>query len=123
MTRINLVSPSELSDLHLGAEYRELPRVFRLVKKAIARGERPNLNEPSEYVLGSGHVRFFYPRLGFIVNRFAKLVAECKARGRAVQYTSIPDISDIPSEWMNDYMPTSNALELNRARIKERTRA
>lgn len=41
MTRINVIEPSRLSDQHLGAEYRELPRVFGLVRDAIARGERP----------------------------------------------------------------------------------
>jgi deoxyribonuclease (pyrimidine dimer) len=44
MTRINVVPPRELTRQHLIAEYRELPRVFGLVKKAAARGERPSLN-------------------------------------------------------------------------------
>lgn len=42
MTRVNVVDPSLLSDKHLGAEYRELPRVFGEVKRKIAMGAKPN---------------------------------------------------------------------------------
>jgi deoxyribonuclease V len=35
MTRINLLPPSELADQHLLAEWRELPRIFGLVKKKL----------------------------------------------------------------------------------------
>lgn len=38
MTRINLIPPSELHYKHLVAEYRELPRVFGLVRRAQANG-------------------------------------------------------------------------------------
>lgn len=36
MTRINLTLVSELTDQHLIAEYRELPRVFGIVRKHVA---------------------------------------------------------------------------------------
>lgn len=36
MTRINLLPPSELADQYLLAEWRELPRIFGLVKKKLA---------------------------------------------------------------------------------------
>lgn len=35
MTRINLADPSTLHSKHLLAEYRELPRVFKLVEAAL----------------------------------------------------------------------------------------
>ncbi|MBP7000765.1 pyrimidine dimer DNA glycosylase/endonuclease V [Amaricoccus sp.] len=41
MTRINVVPPEELSRAHLVAEYRELPRVFGMVRAMIARGLDP----------------------------------------------------------------------------------
>jgi hypothetical protein len=119
MTRINLVKPSELHNKHLLAEYRELPRIFTLVKAAITRGENPDLT--GIYVLGEGHVRFFYPRLGYLLNRYHLLVAECKARNwllNPINDTAL--IGDIPPEWFNDYVPTEEALLLNRFRIKER---
>ena len=122
MTRINLVNPSLLSDAHLGAEYRELPRVFGLVRRAIERGELPNdPRNPKKYILGKGHVRFFYPRLKFLVRRYILLCHECRKRGRQVSYGNPTDlIQGISEEWMGDYHPSDNAIELNVSRIMER---
>lgn len=117
MTRINLVHPSTLCDKHLGAEYRELPRVFGLVRAAAARGERPaDPRNPTEFRLGSGHVRFFYPRLGWLVERYMLLVQECKRRGRTVNFTA-PDIHGIPVEWFGYWQPNERDLALSQARI------
>lgn len=125
MTRINLVSPRSLSDAHLGAEYRELPRIFGLVRKAVKRGELPNdPRNPSQYTLGRGHCRFFYPRLQFLVRRYIQLCNECRRRGRKVSYNNPLDlIQGIPSEWFKDYRPTKAAIQLNRDRINERLRS
>ncbi|RYD63982.1 MAG: endonuclease V [Verrucomicrobiaceae bacterium] len=123
MTRINVVAPTELSRQHLVAEYRELPRIFNLVRKAIERGERPDLLAIPEYTLGRGHVRFFYPRLLYLADRQAALVAEMQARGYAPFYTEHPTIThaDIPREWWSDWLPDEHAYAINRARIAERS--
>ena len=125
MTRVNVVPPQELTNLHLLAEYRELPRIFALAHAAMQRGELPDdPRNPAEYTLGPGHVRFFYPRLYFLRQRFVSLVDELRARGYRPQYLDVPrEIYDImPTEWMQDYTPTSLALNINRARIQERLR-
>lgn len=54
MTRINLVEPRYLTDEHLLAEYRELPRVFTYVDRHGIAEDRPE-----SYKLGKGHVKFF----------------------------------------------------------------
>lgn len=60
MTRINLVPVSELSDQHLIAEYRELPRIFNLVLNAQYKGKYPlDFKISDTYLLGTGHVTFF----------------------------------------------------------------
>lgn len=125
MTRINCIPPSELTGPHLVAEYRELPRIFALVRAAIARGEQPDdPRNPPEYRLGSGHVRFFYPRLGFLARRQAALVAEMLARGYAPGYTETAHLMDgFAAEWCADWQPTDQAMALNRARIAERLAA
>lgn len=56
MTRINCVPVEELTDKHLLAEYRELPRIFNLARAVE--------DAPTEYVLGTGHMKFFYDKLG-----------------------------------------------------------
>lgn len=120
MTRINLVDPASLCDKHLGAEYRELPRVFGLVRAASVRGEHPaDLRNPTEFRLGAGHVRFFYSRLGWVVERYMLLVQECHRRGRIVNFAS-PDIAGIPAEWFGYWQPTERDIALSKARIESR---
>lgn len=120
MTRINLIDPKELCRQHLIAEYRELPRIFNLVRYAIARGERPDdPRNPSRYVLGSGHCRFFYSRLGWLSDRFSALVEEMQRRGYRVSFFE-PNVVGVPPEWMGNYSPDSGAVALNRKRISER---
>lgn len=122
MTRINVISPHLLSDAHLGAEYRELPRVFGQVRAAIARGEKPDdPRNPKQYVLGTGHVRFFYNKLGFLALRYWDLVEECRYRGRKVTHPTVSEkVWEIPNEWWNDWVPPEAAKALNISRINER---
>lgn len=119
MTRINCVPVEELSDKHLGAEYRELPRVFALAQAAYHRGEKPE-QYPQEYLLGAGHVKFFYARLAFVANRCLELAEECERRGRVVNYKTPPTV-DLPIEWWGIWEPTPAALALNRQRIADRS--
>ena len=54
MTRINTVPPEVLTTKHLFAEWRELPRIFTVVKKHIANGKSVrDFDIPSEYKLGN----------------------------------------------------------------------
>ena len=117
MTRINLVDPSTLHSKHLLAEYRELPRVFKLVEAAENR--RADVRIPSEYVLGTGHVTFFYNKLTFLARRFHAIVLECQARGFNIAHTQVPTVC-VCNSWWQDYSPTPQAIALNAARIKDR---
>lgn len=122
MTRINCIPPAELTTPHLIAEYRELPRIFGLVRAAIARGERPDdPRNPAEYRLGAGHVRFFYPRLGYLVRRQEALIAEMQRRGYAPGFTDPSGLlAGIPDAWRGDWAPSDAAVAINRGRIAER---
>lgn len=121
MTRINLVPPQELSGPHLVAEYRELPRIFNLVRNRIKKGQTPkDCKIPSEYKLGPGHVTFFFNKLYFLAHRQKSLIKEMESRGYKPNFKSV-NISDIPPEWQNNYIPTKEALEINRQRIKDRS--
>lgn len=122
MTRINLVPPSELSRQHLIAEYRELPRIFGLVRKAIERGEKPDdKRNPKAYTLGTGHCRFFYNKLHFIQMRQYAVISEMVKRGYDPKYRTVDFLNDIRDPWKKKYIPTEEALAINRARIKERS--
>jgi len=121
MTRINVVPVTELTDKHLLAEYRELPRVFRAAQKWHRKGG--NVDDlPDTYRLGTGHVKFFYCRLQFCYLRQRDLYAECRRRGFNV--TLKPNrkqlMGNVPSCLQRDYTPTREALRINRERIATR---
>ena len=121
MTRINCIPVQELSGPHLVAEYRELPRVFRLAQKAVHRAAKPE--QPDRYTLGKGHLLFFYTRLGFLARRHAELITEMKRRGYKPAFNGVrrEDYPDIPEAYWRDWEPDLPALELNRKRIQERS--
>lgn len=124
MTRINLVPPEVLCRQHLVAEYKELPRVFALVRDAQVKGWTPVTHlprAPVDYVLGPGHLFFFYTRLGFLVDRQCSLVAEMVRRGYVPTHMDIPAwVLKLDREWFGAYIPTENAIRLNKDRINER---
>ena len=122
MTRINVVPVSELSGKHLVAEYREITRLPNNLVKSLSRKTKPfELSEiPPEYVLGKGHVKFFYDKMGYLKNRFEQLVKEMLNRGYKPSYAD-STIFDTDSKYMKNYEPTKEALAINRQRIKERS--
>lgn len=124
MTRINVVPVESLSRLHLQGEYKEITRVFGLVRKAQQRGNNKfNLNAPKEYTLGTGHVLFFYTRLGYILNRYKELSNEMRNRGYSPNQIDDDSLLDgIHKSWIGDYTPTQEAIEINLQRIKERSK-
>lgn len=116
MTRINCIPVVGLHDKHLLAEYRELPRVFKLA--------RPCNDAPVQYTLGAGHVKFFYDKLRFLYNRQHDIVIEMKRRG--FKPTFNPEdlhkrfYSPAQLPLWNSWVPTQKDMALNRARISER---
>lgn len=123
MTRINVVNPSELSREHLVAEYREIMRLPGNLKAWLNRKTKPpSFDEiPTQYKLGTGHVKFFYNKFLFLQKRFESLVLEMQTRGYNPNFTD-STIFVVDNLYYNDYTPTEAAIEINRARIKERTK-
>ncbi len=125
MTRINTVPVTELVNLHLMAEFRELPRIFTDVRKRMAKGQQPSdINQPAEYKLGTGHCMFFMDKCGYLLNRYNQLFNELVSRGYKLNPVMFLDIvrgaMTLPAEWLGDYQPDVTAMEINRARISDR---
>ena len=122
MTRINVVPVQELTNQHLLAEYREITRLPSNLNKALNRKGKPfDLSEiPPEYVLGTGHVKFFFNKMLFLSKRFELLVNELIKRGYNINYTDSTIFLQCDDTFKNDYIPTQEALEMNRQRINDR---
>lgn len=120
MTRINVIPVSELTDKHLLAEYRELPRIYKAALKYYEKGEPYPI--PSDYRMGEGHVKFFYDKLHYIKTRHFDLILEMKKRGFNTNFTGeIPEeCLKLPDRFFKIYIPTPEALSINRKRISDR---
>lgn len=116
MTRINAsIRPIELTNSHLLAEIRELPRILNTVKSGKAKIE----NKTDTFKLGSNHTTFFYTRLKYLVDRHKNLVSEAKIRGFNVMDYS-ESYKGIPPHLFNDWRETKEARELLKERINQR---
>lgn len=116
MTRINCGVPVEdLTDKHLLAEHREIKRIPNAIKNG-----RYNLNNlPEKFTLGTGHVKFFYNKLGYLLKRYCEIHQECLKRNFKV--TDFSDAwNNLPKHLMNDYKPTLVDKTIVMQRIKER---
>jgi deoxyribonuclease (pyrimidine dimer) len=122
MTRINVVPVTELTQQHLVAEYREISRLPKNLLKSLNRKTKPFcMSEiPQEYVLGKGHVKFFYDKMKWLERRYTELLNEMWDRGYNPQFTDPSIFTKCDPVFYNDYKPTKEALKANRERIKER---
>lgn len=128
MTRINLVPVQHLSDKHLAGEYHEITRIFNLVrncqeKVGYVRAKRDLI--PATFRLGKGHVRFFYDKLGFIINRYKELFYEMELRGNNVNRELFISIlkdadTDILQCWRGEWTPSKKDIALSWSRLCER---
>lgn len=122
--RGNLVPVIELMDQHLMAEWRELKMVPAALRKSLrSRSVEKILDSiPPSYVLGKGHITFWYNKLTFLTDRYALLTTELLARGYNLQYRGGFETftKDLPKVFFNQYFPTTAEIEISRARILEK---
>jgi hypothetical protein len=116
MTRINCgIAPKQLCRQHLLAEAREIKRI----PNVVAKGKFNLKGQPIKFTLGTGHVKFFYTRLGYLKKRYEEIYAECVERGYNVTYFG-DAWNGIPEHLMGDYIPTDEDRKIVLARIEER---
>lgn len=134
MTRLNLVPVVELYDQHLFAEFREIKMVPKSLRRSLYGRDVLQVQQrvPKEYTLGKGHVMFFYDKGLYLRKRYRAIAEELGRRGYAHNSASQLDpdgmydleqnvhLGGWAPKFLNDYMPTPEALALVRARIAER---
>lgn len=122
MTRINTIDPSLLTNEHLIAELRELPRVPNSIAEGKAKLDPKAI--PETFRLGEGHVKFFYNKLAWLQARHTALRAEYfKRTGKEFSILidwSWLDNSLLKTALFNDWSPVSRDHTISIARIKER---
>jgi len=122
MTRINLINPSELTDQHLIAEYREITMVPGSLNRTLNSKiglKRDKINK--NYTLNSGHVYFFYDKGEYLYKRYQNLIQEMKNRGfNPDKNRKFPTKIFKDNDLYNDWMPKLNDLYLIRKRISEK---
>ncbi len=122
MTRINLVEPSELTDQHLIAEYREIFMVGGSLNRTLNSkvGYRED-RVPKRYTLNTGHVYFFYNKGKYLHKRYHELIDEMKKRGFQPDKSRVfPTRVFEDNGLYNDWMPTTEDYKVIRQRIKEK---
>lgn len=117
MTRINVLHPTELTDQHLMAEYRELPMVMGSLRRSlVAKNGLPKIGE--KYTLNGGHVKFFYDKGKFLHKRYLMLIAELEKRGYKLDPERKADFSVfINNNLYGDWQPDDHARRINKERI------
>lgn len=116
MTRFNLISPNELSDQHLIAEYHEILRIIRQ--------DINTTNAPEKYCLGKGHVKWAKKHSKFLAKRFTLVFNEMTYRGFKTTY-SAKEMNEYIFKTMKadndfDYIPTQEDINASRNRIIEK---
>ena len=122
MTRINIVVPSELTDQHLIAEYREITMVPGSLKRTLVSKIGYQESKVSKrYTLNNGHVYFFYNKGLYLYKRYRQLVIEMKRRGfNPDKNRKFPKDIFIDNNLYNDWMPTMEDYKIIRQRTAER---
>jgi len=115
MTRINLVPVMELSDQHLLAEYRELPRMSGFASKTVQKIE----NIPENYKLNKGHMTFFLDKATYLEKRHVDIVNELKRRGFNLTIDE-PFLMNRRFPQIDDWKPSYPEIQVSRQRIQEK---
>ena len=122
MTRINLVEPSELTDQHLIAEYREIFMVGGSLRRTlVSKGGYQESKVPKRYTLNAGHVYFFYNKGKYLHKRYHELITEMKKRGFQPDSTRVFPTSVFKDNGLyKDWMPNIEDYKIIRQRISEK---
>jgi deoxyribonuclease (pyrimidine dimer) len=122
MTRINVIPVEELSNQHLMAEWREIFHIPRSLNRTLnsKKGLEPE-RISSEYLLGTGHVYFFFDKMSYLLDRHKKIYRELLRRGYKIVYKEyLVDPFRRIEYRLKEYTPSEKDLEVNRKRIREK---
>jgi len=123
MTRINSdLDPKLLKRVHLVAELREITMVPAALRRSTRTKTIQDILQsiPIKFTLNTGHVKFFYNKLGFLQTRFNKLADEMERRGYNPDRSRIKAFDGFDSVWLGDWIATKadNDLVMDRINLR-----
>ena len=125
MTRINIISVSELYDQHLIAEYREITMVPAALKRTL--NSKKGLDQskiPINYTLNKGHVYFFYNKGEYLFKRYQQIIDEMRKRGFKPDIKrKFPKDIFINNNLYNDWEPSLEDFKIIKERIESKIKA
>lgn len=120
MTRVNAnIPPSELKRAHLIAELREIIMVPASLRRSL---RTKSINDvlrsiPPKFTLNTGHVKFFYNKQNFLIDRFQQLCDEMERRGYVPDKERVSAFDGLPKEFYNSWQATEVDNNIVRERI------
>lgn len=132
MTRINIIPPGVLTARHLVAEFTELPRIAPCLQKTLEKKTPIMIKQKISpvYILGTGHVYFWYDKIPFLQQRFSQLAQEMTQRGMTVnditydknqqRFAALLRHKKILKDFFIEYQPSEQEIMVNAQRIHQR---
>lgn len=121
MTNVNTIDPKHLTDQHLLAEYRELPRI------ASHFSHNPRVPIPEKYKLGTGHIKFFYNKAHYLIQRHEAIMDELMVRRFNLTKTASFDFAPMFTTFVlikqQGWKPEIRDHRINIQQIMERIKA
>lgn len=120
MTRINAdLDPKVLTRLHLIAEFREIIMVPAALRRSLRTKTQDEIIKtiPRQFTLNTGHVKFFYNKLGFLQKRFIRLADEMVRRGYTPDRSRIEAFDGFDEIWYRDWEATNEDNQIINTRI------
>jgi len=119
MTRINAgISPKDLCDQHLLAEWRELPRIRHLSWKYSLHPDR--LSRHKNFKLGAGHMLFFADKGLYLAERHRCISDEMIDRSMHPSPALLITPSAFPMIMRHNWKPTARDRQIVMERIRDR---
>ena len=79
-----------------------------------------------QFILGKGHMKFFYNKIGWLLNRYNKLRYELLERGyqldNKLYHSVVKSVYRIATMWYSDYQPKPEDIYLNMVRLCKRSK-
>lgn len=116
MTRINLIPVETLSDQHLLAEYREIPRMASFARKTVKKQQ----DIPVTFTLNKGHMTFFLDKAEFLEERHAVVTEECLRRGIKLTDPRPFEMFRNPKFRQKSWEPKEEEILVSKERIDEK---